>query len=135
MSSPPVFRWFPYCSSFQFFVLSYYVFLRTGFRVAISVMISRLKRCSVRHYLQLFVGGSCLIYFICVGLRIVVYNTYCVVFCVMVGLVLCAQYCCFSLCAQYCCFSLCAQYCCFSLCAQYCCFSGLSILACPFSFL
>jgi hypothetical protein len=30
---------------------------------------------------------------------------------------------------------LCAQYCCFSLCAQYCCFSGLSILACPFSFL
>jgi hypothetical protein len=36
--------------------------------------------CSVRLYLELFVGGSCVIYVICVYLCIVVSNTYCVVF-------------------------------------------------------
>jgi len=47
-----------------FFVLSYYVSLCSEFRVVMSVMISVLKRCSVRLYLQLFVGGlmSCLRY-------------------------------------------------------------------------
>jgi hypothetical protein len=36
--------------------------------------------CAVRLYLQWFVEGSRLIYFICVCLRIVVFNTYCVLF-------------------------------------------------------
>ena len=42
------------------------------------IMISAYKRCSVRLYLQLLVGG--LIYLICVCFRIVVSDTYCVVF-------------------------------------------------------
>ena len=42
--------------TFLFFVLSYYVTLRSKFRVVISVTISSYKRCSVRLYLQLFVG-------------------------------------------------------------------------------
>ena len=37
-----------------------------------------LKRCSVHLDLQLFVGCSCLIYVICVCLRIAVSNAYCV---------------------------------------------------------
>jgi hypothetical protein len=41
----------------------------------------------VRLYLQLFVGG-----FICIYLRIVVSNTYCVVFFVLFVFVLCAQF-------------------------------------------
>ena len=47
---------------FLFFVLSYYVSLRSEFRVVMSVTISAKKRCSVRLYLQLFVVGfmSCL---------------------------------------------------------------------------
>ena len=40
-----------------FFVLSYYVSLRSEFRVVMSVMISGWKRCSVCIYLQLIVGG------------------------------------------------------------------------------
>jgi hypothetical protein len=40
----------------------------------------RIKRYSVRVYLHLFVGGLMFIYVICVCLRIVVSNTYCVVF-------------------------------------------------------
>jgi len=38
------------------FVLFYYVSLRSAFRVMMSVTISAWKRCSVRLYLQLFVG-------------------------------------------------------------------------------
>ena len=50
----------------------------------IAVPISAYKQCSVRLYLQLFVEWlmtSCLIYIICVCLRIVGFNTYCVVLC------------------------------------------------------
>jgi hypothetical protein len=39
------------------FVLSNYVSLRSMFRVVMSVTISAYKRCLVRFYLQLFVGG------------------------------------------------------------------------------
>jgi hypothetical protein len=53
------------------------VCLRSAFRVVMSVTISA---CSVRLYLQLFVGDVYLIYVICVCLRIVVSNIYCVVF-------------------------------------------------------
>jgi len=42
---------------FSFLVLSYYGSLCSAFRVVMSVTISTLKRCSVRLYLQLFVGG------------------------------------------------------------------------------
>jgi hypothetical protein len=42
---------------FSFFVLSYYVSLRSEFCVVMFVTISAQKRCSVRLYLQLFVGG------------------------------------------------------------------------------
>jgi hypothetical protein len=38
-------------------VLLYYVSLRSKFRVVMSAMISASKRCSVRIYPQLFVGG------------------------------------------------------------------------------
>ena len=65
---------------FSFFVLSFYVTLRSEFRVVTSVTISALERCSVRLYLQLFVGESCLTYVICVCIRIVVSNTNCVVY-------------------------------------------------------
>jgi hypothetical protein len=71
-----------------FFVLSYYVYLRSEFLVVISVTISAWKWCSVRLYLQLFVGGYMYIQGILFMLfvfvmRIVVSNTYmyCVVFC------------------------------------------------------
>jgi hypothetical protein len=42
---------------FSFCVLSYCVSLRSGFRVVMSLTISGYKRCSIRLYLQLFVGG------------------------------------------------------------------------------
>jgi hypothetical protein len=42
---------------FYLCVLSYYVSLRYEFRVVMSVTISILKRCSVRLYLQLIIGG------------------------------------------------------------------------------
>ena len=45
-------------SSFQFFVLCYYLSLRSEFCVVMSVTISSYNRCSVRLYLQLFVGRS-----------------------------------------------------------------------------
>jgi hypothetical protein len=48
------------------------------FHVVMSVTISPWKQCSVRLYLQLFVGG--LIYLICVCLCIIVSNTYCFCF-------------------------------------------------------
>ena len=38
-------------------MLSYYVSLHSEFHVVMSVTISALKRCSVRLYLQLFIGG------------------------------------------------------------------------------
>ena len=63
---------------FKFFMLSYYVSLRSETRVVISVTMSAKKRCSVRLYLKLFAGGF--IYVICVCLRIVLYNTYCDMF-------------------------------------------------------
>ena len=40
----------------MFFVLSYYMSLRSEFRIVVSVTMSALKRCSVRLYLWLFVG-------------------------------------------------------------------------------
>jgi hypothetical protein len=52
--------------------VSYCVSLRYEFRVVMSVAISAWKRFSGRFYLQLFVGGACLIYVICVWLCIVV---------------------------------------------------------------
>jgi len=51
------FLWGPCCSYFDFFVFSYCVSLRSGFRVVLHVAISGLKRCSIRLYLRLFVGG------------------------------------------------------------------------------
>jgi hypothetical protein len=60
-------------------VISYYVSLRSEFRVVMSVTFSAWKRCSVRIYHQLL-KDSCLIYVMCVCLRIVASNTYCVVF-------------------------------------------------------
>ena len=54
---PPVFWWGPYSHLVSIFVLSYYVSLRSEFRVVMSVTISASKRCSDRLYLQLFVGG------------------------------------------------------------------------------
>jgi len=41
---------------FSFFVLSYYVSLRSEFRVVMSVTISTWKRCSICLHLQLFVS-------------------------------------------------------------------------------
>ena len=62
------------------FMVSYYVSLRSEFRVVMSAIIYAWKWCSVRVYLQLFVRGilSYLRYFVC--LCIVISNTYCVVF-------------------------------------------------------
>ena len=57
LSAPPVFWCGPCCSSIQFFVLSYYVSLPFEFHVVMSVTIAAQERCSVRVYLQLFVGG------------------------------------------------------------------------------
>ena len=55
-------------------MLSYYVYLRSEFRVVMSVTISAYKRCSVRLYLQLFVGWlmSYLCYVCCLYLYCVV---------------------------------------------------------------
>ena len=57
LSAPPVFWCGPCCSSIQFFGLSYYVSLPFEFHVVMSVTIAAQERCSVRVYLQLFVGG------------------------------------------------------------------------------
>ena len=57
LSSPPVIWLCPCCSFFQFFVLSYYVSLRSEFRVVMYVTISTYNRCSVRLYLRLLLGG------------------------------------------------------------------------------
>jgi hypothetical protein len=69
-------------------VLYYYVSLCSGFRVVMSVTISALKRCSVRLYFQLFIGAL-LSYFCYLYLFVIVSNTYCVVFCVVLVFVLC----------------------------------------------
>ena len=53
------------------------MYLRSELHVVMSVRIFALKRCSVRLYLQLFVGGHIVI---CVCLRIVGSETYSVVF-------------------------------------------------------
>ena len=61
-------------------VLSYYVSLRSEFHVVMSVTISAWKRCSVRLYLQLIEYDSLMSHGMCVCLRRVVFNIYCVVF-------------------------------------------------------
>ena len=71
-------------------MLSYYVSLHSEFRVVISVAISACKRCSVRRCLPLLVGGL-MSYVICVCLRIVVLNIFCVVFFVVLC-TLCCQF-------------------------------------------
>ena len=61
--------------------------------VVMSVTISTWNRCSVRLYLRLFVDGACLVYVICVCLRIVVSNTYCVMFLLLFFMcTLCSQF-------------------------------------------
>jgi len=59
LSSPPplVFWWAVLLISLIFFMFSYYVSLRSEFRVVMSVAISAYKRCSACLYLQWFVGG------------------------------------------------------------------------------
>jgi len=76
---------------FLVFLLSYYVSLRSEFRVLMSVTISSQKRCSVRLYLQLFVEGLMSYLLCCVWLRIVVSNTYYVVL-LIVFFVLCTMH-------------------------------------------
>ena len=56
LSSPPVIWLCPCCSFFYLFVLSYYVLLRSEFRVVMYVTISTYNRCSVRLYLRLLLG-------------------------------------------------------------------------------
>ena len=73
------------CSSLKLFVLSYYAPLYSDFQVLMSVTTLASKRCSVRLYFQLFLGGSRLIYVMCVWLRIVVSYIYCVVLLVCVS--------------------------------------------------
>jgi hypothetical protein len=73
-------------------MLSYYVSLRSEFRIVMPVTILELKRCSVRLYLQLFVGGR-MLYLRYLCLFAYVSNTYCVVFFVFVFFVLCALSC------------------------------------------
>jgi hypothetical protein len=63
----------------SFFVLSYYISLRSEFRVVMSVTISHKNDIRFVFTSRCLYEGSCLIYFICVCLRIVVSNTYCVV--------------------------------------------------------
>jgi hypothetical protein len=63
--------------------LSYYVYLHSELRGVMSVAKSVYKRCLVRLYFQLFVGEHMsYLRYLCmfVYLRIVVSNTYCVVF-------------------------------------------------------
>jgi hypothetical protein len=81
LRSHPVFWWGPCCSFFQFCVLSNYLSLSSEFRGVMSVTISALKTvfgslppvvCRRTHVL--------FIYVICVSLRVMVANTYCVVF-------------------------------------------------------
>ena len=77
---PGYFGWVRVGCLLSFFVLSYYVSLHSQFRVAMSVTIPIYKRCAVR------------LYIICVCLRIVVTNTYCVVLFILFVFVLCFVY-------------------------------------------
>ena len=70
-------RFFPH-SWFIVFVLSYYVSLRSEYRVVISDMISTLNLCLIRHLPPVVCS------------RIVVSNTYCVVLCFIFFFVLCS---------------------------------------------
>ena len=72
---------FVYCPIMRVYVLSSVLWCPLRF--------PHKKRCSVRHYPQLFVG--CLIYVICVCLPIVVFNTYCAVYFVWFVFFLCAH--------------------------------------------
>ena len=80
LSSPPVFGGVCVDNRFSFFVLPCCVSLRSGFCVVLSVVICAWQRCSVRICLQLFMGRSCLVCVVCVGLHVVGSDTYCVVF-------------------------------------------------------
>ena len=62
---------------FYCILLSCYVSLRSHFRVLMSVMIFAYKRCSFRLTFNCLLESLiCLIYVMCVSLRIVVSNTY-----------------------------------------------------------
>ena len=81
-------------SYFQFFVLSYYVSLRSQFRVvkfAKTMFGSSLHRvvCGRAHFLW---EGSFLVCTVCVCVRIVVYNRHCAVFFVLFVFILCFVY-------------------------------------------
>ena len=93
MSSPPVIWWGPCFSSFYLCVLSYYVSLRFEFRFVMSVTISAWILCSVRLYLQLFLGGrmSYLCY-LCLFSHSGVQHILCFVF-ALFFIVLCTLYC------------------------------------------
>jgi hypothetical protein len=86
----PSVSWLGLCCSL-FFMLSYYVSLRSEFHVMMSVTISAYKRCLYE--------DSCLIYISCVCIHIVLSNTYCVVFllCLSSFCVSCTQCCQFLL--------------------------------------
>ena len=93
MSSPPVLCWCPCCSSFQFFVLSYYVLLQSEFLVVMSVTISAYSDVWFVFTFSCLQESSCLIYIICICLRIVMSNTYRVVFLFRFFFVLCTLCC------------------------------------------
>jgi len=69
---------FPHKNDFRFVFTSTH--RNVPYTLVMSITISPQKRFSVRLYLQWLEEGSFLNYFICVCLRIVVSNTYCVVF-------------------------------------------------------
>ena len=78
------------------FALSYYVSLRSEFRVVMSVTIPALKRCSVRLFLQSFVEGlMAYLHYVCLfGYRGVQHILCCV--CVCLFGFFCCCCCCFS---------------------------------------
>ena len=61
----PGFLWGPCCLYFYFLCCHIVCFFRSGFHVVMSATISTWKRCSVRIFLQLFVGDSCIVCVIC----------------------------------------------------------------------
>ena len=84
-------------------MLSYYVCLRSEFRVVVSVMTKTMFGCSVRLYIHLFVDDSCLIYVIvsvwwcfCFVFRRLVYPMLPVSLFFVVLCTLCCQFLCFS---------------------------------------
>jgi hypothetical protein len=73
-------------------VLSYYESLCSEFRVVMTVAISALKRCSVRLYLQLFVGGiMSYLRYLCLFVHTGVQHILCCIFLLFL-LVLCTPY-------------------------------------------